>query len=175
MKLFQQTSAKPEFEVVALAELPVLYRVAKRLTLSDADAEDLVGQALYLAAKAWTKFDGRHVRSWLIQILRNEHLTVIRKRSSRPETPIQDVVEPQEDGFWEEVAWRAVGQDLLREVDLLPEDYRMAITLCDVEEMPYDEAAEALGIPAPTLRTRLFRARRILRAKLAHLSPETQP
>ena len=91
---------KPAFESVVMAELPVLYRVAKRLVRSEADAEDLVGQSLLLAAKAWGQFDGRHVRSWLIRILKNEHLGRLRSRASRPETAIEDIVEPSEAGFW---------------------------------------------------------------------------
>ncbi|MFZ4508082.1 MAG: RNA polymerase sigma factor [Fimbriimonas sp.] len=174
MKLFSRPTAraKPDFETVALAELPVLYRVAKRLAFNESDAEDLVGQALFLAARAWPEFDGRFPRSWLIRILRTEYLGQVRKKASRPEIAVDDLAEPSDEGFWEEIAWKSVGSNILEEVDKLPEDYRLAITLCDVEEMPYDEAAEALGIPQPTLRTRLFRARKILRSRLVHLSEE---
>lgn len=161
------------FESAVRGELAVMYRIARRLTLNDADAEDLVGQALFQAAKAWGGFDGRFVRSWLIQIVRNEHHGLLRKRARHPETPLEDVGEPSDEGFWEAVSWSAVGDDLLRELDRLPEEYRIAVALCDVEEMAYEEAATALGIPIGTVRSRLFRGRRLLRARLAHcVGPE---
>ena len=77
-------SRKGGFEEVALAEMPVLYRVARRLTGSDSDAEDLVGSALLQAMRSWSNFDGRHVRAWLIRILRNVHASELRRRSRRP-------------------------------------------------------------------------------------------
>lgn len=146
----------------------MLYRVARRMALNDADAEDLVGQSLLLAAKAWGKFDGRHPRSWLIRIMRNEHTGRIRQRASHPETGLEEVAELSEDGFWEEVSWRAVGTDILRELDRLPEEYRLAVSLCDVEEMSYEQAAEAMEVAVGTVRSRLFRGRRMLRSRLVH-------
>jgi len=157
---------KPSFESIVLEEIPVLYRVARRMTLNDSDAEDLVGQALLRAVKAWNGFDGRHPRSWLIRIVKNEHLMRIRHRATRPEVAMEEVSEPSEDGFWEEMSWRAVGADILRELDRLPEEYRMAVALCDVEELSYEEAAEAMDVPVGTVRSRLYRGRRMLRAAL---------
>jgi RNA polymerase sigma-70 factor, ECF subfamily len=158
---------KPSFESVVMTELPVLYRVAKRLVRSEADAEDLVGQCLLLAAKAWDQFDGRHPRSWLIRILKNEHLGRIRSRANKQETAIDDIAEPSEEGFWEEISWRAVGQDIMTELDKIPEEYRMAVVLCDIEEMSYEDAAIAMDCAVGTVRSRLFRGRRILRSRLA--------
>jgi len=170
MAMRGQKSLKPRnaFEDVALAELPVLYRVARRLTLSDTDAEDLVGQALLLAARGWNSFDGAHPRSWLIRILKNEHLGMVRKKAGRTIEALEEVPEPLEEGFWEEISWRAVGSDILRELDRLPEEYRIAVALCDVEEMSYEEAATAMEVPVGTVRSRLFRGRRMLRARLVH-------
>ena len=166
--LFRPAPTKPSFDAAARGELPVLYRVARRLAGSDADAEDLVGSALLQAARAWEGFDGRYVRSWLVQILRNEHLMLVRKRGRKPEVAFEEGHEPSDAGFWEAVAWGAVGDDILRELDRLPEEYRLAVALCDVEEMAYDEAALALGVPVGTVRSRLFRGRRLLRARLVH-------
>lgn len=159
-------SAKPTFDAAVRGELPVLYRVAKRLANHESDAEDLVGSALLAAAKAWKDFDGRFVRSWLVQILRNEHLMLLRKRGRRPETALEEAHEPSDEGFWGAVSWSAVGESLMRELDRIPEEYRLAVVLCDVEEMAYDEAALAMGVPVGTVRSRLFRGRRLLRARL---------
>ena len=166
--LFKPTAAKPTFDAAVRGELAVLYRVAKRLVRNEADAEDLVGSALLQAARAWEGFDGRFVRSWLVQILRNEHLMLLRKRGRRPEVAFEEGREPSDEGFWEAIAWGAVGDDVLRELDRLPEEYRLAVALIDVEEMAYDEAALALGVPVGTVRSRLFRGRRLLRARLVH-------
>jgi RNA polymerase sigma-70 factor (ECF subfamily) len=62
---------KSNFEATALAELPVLYRVARRMTLNASTAEDLVGQTLLQAATAWKSFDGNYPRSWMIRIMQN--------------------------------------------------------------------------------------------------------
>ena len=160
------TAAKPPFETVVAAHLPVLYRVARRLCGGDVDAEDAVGDTLLKAVRAYAAFDGRFPRAWLIQILRNEHLGALRRRAVRPESQIDEAIEPSDEGFWRRIEWRAVGEDLLRELDGLPEEYRLAVVLCDVEEMTYEEAATACGVPTGTVRSRLFRGRRLLRARL---------
>lgn len=164
--LAETRSIKESFETVVNRELPILYRVAKRLASNSSDAEDLVGGALLLAARAWSNFDGRHPRSWLIRILKNEHLGIVRKRSVRPEVALDDIVEPAEEGFWQAISWKSVGTNILSELDQLPEEYRLAVTLCDVEELSYEEASEAMEVPVGTVRSRLFRGRRLLRARL---------
>lgn len=149
----------------------MLYRIAKRLTLDPVEAEDLVGQTLAKASAAWSAFEGEHVRSWLIKIMKNEHVTAYRKKQARPQAAPLEMDMPGEDP-WEEVSWKAVGDQIWNAVDELPEDYRLTLSLCDVEELTYEEAARAMEIPIGTVRSRLFRARRLLRARLAHLSPQ---
>ncbi len=157
-----------DFESKLRDELPVLFRVAKRLAKSSDTAEDLVGQTLYAAIKFKNSFDGRHLRSWLIKILRNEFNTLIRREASRP-TVVLDEIEAETESFWEEVHWKVDAQTILREMDNLSEEHRMMIQLCDVEEMSYEEAADALDIPVGTVRSRLFRARAKLRDCCADL------
>lgn len=157
------------FESVARGELGTLYRVALRMCGKPEDAEDLVSQTILNAHRAWHTFDGAYARSWLIKILKNEFLAMRRKKGGAGNVSIDQIQEPSDEGFWEEVGWSAVGDNILRELDKLPEEYRMAVSLCDVEEMSYEEAALALDIPIGTVRSRLFRGRRLLRAKLAHL------
>lgn len=155
-----------DFEACLRVELPVLFRVAKRLAKSADTAEDLVGQTLYAAVKFKDSFDGRHLRSWLIKILRNEFNTLMRRESSRP-TLVLEEHEAESESFWEEVHWRVDAETLLRELDNLTEEHRMIIQLCDVEELSYEDAAEALDIPIGTVRSRLFRARARLRDRCA--------
>lgn len=155
-----------DFESRLRSELPTLFRVAKRLARSAEEAEDLVGQTLYSACKAKHTFDGQYLRSWLIRILRNEFNTVLRREGSRPVLVLEEqesAVEP----FWDEVAGRVEAETILKELDNLTEEHRLIIQLCDVEELSYEEAAEALDIPLGTVRSRLFRARARLRDNLA--------
>ncbi|MEA2554051.1 MAG: hypothetical protein QOJ65_2227 [Fimbriimonadaceae bacterium] len=135
--------------------------------MNSTDAEDLVGQTLLAAARAWGNFDGRYIRSWLVTILKNEHLKGIRSKASRPKTVgLEDGKELTEGSPEHEIDTRAFADEILKELDSLPEDFRMAVALCDVEQMSYEDAAQALGVPIGTVRSRLFRGRRLLRDKL---------
>lgn len=154
------------FEDSLRNELTVLFRVAKRLTRSEQEAEDLVGQTLLSACRAQKSFDGRHLRSWLIRILRNEFNSNLRRAASRPEL-VLDEIESITESPWDEVAWRVDADTLLRELEQMSEDQQMIIQLCDVEELTYEEAADALEIPIGTVRSRLFRARARLRDRCA--------
>lgn len=167
MSTLATASSKPDFEATALGELGLLYRVARRLAINPTEAEDLVSQTLLAAAKSWEGFDGRHPRSWLVTILKNEHLKAIRRRGSRPRTvSMEEGVELTQGDLGEELDQRAFVDDILRELDSLPEDFRMAVALCDVEQMSYEDAATSLGVPIGTVRSRLFRGRRLLRERL---------
>lgn len=167
MTLFRSKSApKPRFESVVDSEMPVLYRLAKTLTGNETDAEDLVAQTLYLSAKAWHAFDGAYPRSWMIKIMRNEHIATARKKSNQATVPLDAVAEPSEDGFWEAIDWRAIGDDISAELAKLPEEYGFAVALCDIEELSYEEAAAAMDVPLGTVRSRLYRGRNLLRARL---------
>lgn len=151
------------------SELEVLLRVAKRLTLNDADAEDVVGATIMAAFKAWHGFDGRHVRSWLIRILRNEWLMILRRRNVRREVALEAAGEPEAGDFWQAIDTQILHEKIRENIDGLAEDYRLAITLCDIESLSYEEASLALDIPLGTLQSRLFRARKQLRQKLYYL------
>lgn len=168
--LAKPASHRPTFEAVALAELPVLYRVARRLTLNAEEAEDLVGQALLNATKSWSSFDGAHPRSWLIKIMRNVFL-----ESKRSYAPVAQELDEQTSDGTDVVSCinaKTIAENIYQELDRMPEEYRLAVALCDVEEMTYEEAADALGVPVGTVRSRLFRGRRILRDKVAPLGME---
>lgn len=167
---------KRRFEDAALPELGLLYRVAKRLATNASDAEDLVGQTLLSAAKGWSTFDGRYIRGWLVAILKNEHLKMLRTRASRPQTVgLEDGAAISKGSLADEIDQVAFVDEILRELDNLPEEFRMAVALCDIEQFSYEEAAKTLSIPVGTVRSRLFRGRRLLREKLKHWPGEQQP
>lgn len=164
-----------------------LYGVALRLTRNGADAEDLVAEAV---AKAWSAIgslqDRAHFRSWLFRIMHNHFLTDYRKKSIRPqEEHIEDqfvdegegdvvsILEQQPDEFlkWWATPEKALinkllGQQIMTAIDELPDAFRVTILLVNVEGLGYDEAAEALGVPAGTVRSRMKRGRTLLQKAL---------
>ena len=155
------------FEAAALAELPVLYRVARRMTLNSEAAEDLVSQTLLRAAAGWTGFDGRYARSWLIRIMHNIYSKEMNKLSARPvQVPLEEATATTGD-VWKDLDVRLLSTSIIEELERIPEEYRLAVTLCDMEELSYEEAASAMGVPIGTVRSRLYRGRQILRERLA--------
>lgn len=160
---------KPDYESAIKGELPTLYRVARRLARSEDDAEELVQQTMVKSFQAWNRFDGRHLRSWLLTIMRNEHY---HRHAAQKRNVDLDAVDPnllQEKPFWGEVAARTDYDRIREEMLNLPEEYRLAVHLVDVEEMAYDEAAKVLDVPIGTIRSRVFRGRNLLRSRLAGL------
>lgn len=158
-------SLRENFEKSVKEEIPVLYRVAVRLCGNGEKAEDLVQNTLLNAYKAYDRFDGRHLRSWLISILRNEFFASLRKKEEDlPLDLAEEVV--GEEPFWAEMEWRQAASRILEEVDKLPPDFKMTLLLCDVEQMTYEQVATSMDVPVGTVRSRLFRARATIRRKL---------
>ncbi len=163
------TFRKQDFETAVKGELPVLYRVARRLTKNEDEAADLVQQAILKAFGAWKRFDGNHLRSWLIKILRNENLMRIRSNRAVEHAELNEDT-AVDDSLWEELSWRDQANRLMVELDELSEEFKMAIVLCDIEQLSYEEAAVVMDIPVGTVRSRLSRGRAQLRLRLAEVS-----
>ncbi len=157
-----------DFESAIRGELPVLYRVAKRMASSTADAEDLVQETLLRAFAAWNRFDGRHVRAWLMKILYNENLARFRSREPDFQLSEFEADEPFQDDLWVSVANREQAQVILSELEKLESHHRLAIQLCDVEGMSYEEVADILEVPIGTVRSRICRGRNLLRERVLH-------
>lgn len=160
------------FREQVLPELPVLLRVARRLSGGQVDAEDLVQDTLVRAYRAYERFDGRYPRAWLLTILRNTHINMVRKR--RPDLLDDEVAgripahgaDGRQDGTGE----RALHDDLdpiVREaLASLSANHRAVIALVDLDGLSYQEAADLLGIPVGTVMSRLHRARGKVRKRL---------
>jgi RNA polymerase sigma-70 factor (ECF subfamily) len=164
---------RSSFEREALVHLDALYRVALRLSGNPADAEDLVQEAMLRAYRSWDRFTlGTNAKGWLLTILRNLFINEYRRRRRHPETVDLDTIEPfavfenvQEDpqgAFFD----RIVDDEVLRAVDQLPEVFREAVMLSDVEGLSYEEIATVLDVPVGTVKSRLYRGRRMLQGKL---------
>ena len=162
------------FEREALVHLDVLYRVALRLTGNPADADDLVQETMLKAYRAWDQYEkGTNAKGWLLTILRHAFINEYRRRTRHPENVDLDTIEPfavfgeiqdqdPQGAFFDKI----VDDEVLREIDKLPEAFRETLVLSDVEGMSYHEIAKILEIPVGTVKSRLFRARRVLQGRL---------
>ncbi len=170
-------SPTPSFDAEALPHLDTLYRVGLRLTGNAAAAEDLVQDTMLKALRAWGSFrPGSNARAWLVTILRNQFISGWRsaQRGAKPVDmeaipELPDAGDPDPEGrFFAEL----VDEEVLAALDRLPDEFRDVVLLSDLEGLPYGEVAEALGIPLGTVKSRLFRARRILQGELRRYAEE---
>ena len=162
-----------QFEEEALPHLDSLYRVARGLAGDSARAEDGVQETLLKAYRSWHLYQrGTNIRAWLFTILRN---TLLRehRRNRRMETVdfaelertsvFEQVQETDPEGrFFQEL----VDPEVLRAIRDLPGEFREALLLSDVEGLSQKEVAEVTGVPVGTVKSRLYRARRVLQGRL---------
>jgi RNA polymerase sigma-70 factor (ECF subfamily) len=165
------------FEREALPWMDDVYRFALSLTRDPSEADDLVQETYLRAFRSWHTFQpGSDARRWLFTICRNAFLRM--REKLRNEVPIEDAesetlaaIQHQTrmggDGTSQLLSRIDLGPALRKAIDELPEPFRTAVLLVDVEDQSYDEAAEILGVPIGTVRSRLFRGRRQLQEKLA--------
>ncbi len=177
--LDRKKEIRTEFERVALAQLSYLYTSAFYLTKDRADAEDLVQETYLRAFRFFDKFQpGTNFRAWLLSIVQN--LFINRYRQKRREVTtvewekIDDVyesmVEQDENMGGGNPEHHFVSQMMDDEVEKalrgLPEEFRTAIVLVDIEELTYEEAANVMECPMGTVRSRVSRGRRMLQVAL---------
>jgi len=155
-----------------------MFRTARAILRDDAEAEDALQEAYLHAYRSLARFraDARF-STWLARIVVNESLMRLRKQSRRASivpmqaaAPAEEVEQVSDDTMEkpDSSAARAEMRRLLEaQIDLLPDAYRTVFMLRAVEEMSVEETAAVLGIPEPTVRTRFFRARSLLREGLA--------
>ena len=161
------------FQEHVVPEIGVLYRVALSITRSPADAEDLVQDTLLRAYRGIGSFDGRHPRAWLLTILRNAQVNRVRRRRpdlmDDPDEVTGRAATTEDESAQPEEAFMAgvLDEHLRAALDELPIKFRQVVDLVDVNELSYQEAADALGVPMGTVMSRLSRARRRLRDHLA--------
>jgi len=171
----------PAFETEALASLDSLYRTALRLTRAPADAEDLVQETYLKAFRAADSFTpGTNLRAWLFTILHNTARNRARDRARDTVAVDSEVVEraaevPASGGPAETpetlLLRDTLAPELQAAVDALPDAFRQAVWLRDVEEFSYAEIANMLSIPVGTVMSRISRGRRMLFERLNHLRP----
>ena len=169
-----------DFEQDLLGFLDPLYRFARWLTGNDTEARDLVQDTFVLALRSREQFAaGTNLRAWLFRIARNRFLD-LRQRRRRERLAGSDTQDPGEQAdptaafFGDHELGRIQGLvrgDIGRALAALPEAYRTAIVLADVEGWTWEEVAAILGVPIGTVQSRVFRGRRALRALLKDYAP----
>jgi RNA polymerase sigma-70 factor (ECF subfamily) len=153
------------FEAEALPHLRALYATAYRMTRNAHDAEDLVQETCLRAYRAFDRYQpGTNIRAWLFTILHRARTDSFRRSARSPQTVelIGDgpSVPPAQD------ALAAGGEDIVRAMEALPEVFRTAVVLRDLEDFTYEEIARILEVPIGTVMSRIHRGRALLRAAL---------
>ena len=155
-----------------------IYRLAKRITQNDEDAEDVLQEAFLKAYEHLDSFKGdSKFYTWIVRIAVNEALMKLRKRKTDRTVPLDEPMDLGEETVTREIAvWednpeqrysREEMQKILDDaVEELKPDFRTVFALRDIEELSTEETAEALGISIPAVKSRLLRARLALREKL---------
>jgi RNA polymerase sigma-70 factor (ECF subfamily) len=177
---------RQRFEEEALPLLDSLYAGALRMTRNPADAEDLVQDTMVRAYRAFNRFEpGTNLKAWLFRIMTNAYINTYRKKQREPQKVSQDDLE--EFDLYQELKNRdpnyeatpetlvlgsLVDSDIIEAIDELPEQFRMAVVLSDIEGFSYAEMAEIMDVPMGTVMSRLHRGRKALQKRLWEIARE---
>ena len=171
----------------AMELMPSLYAAALRMTRNAADAEDLVQETYLKAYRGFGGFEqGTNLKAWLYRILTNTYINTYRAKKRRPEESELDEIEDlylyrRIGGLEAAMAGRSAEDELLERftdhevkqaIEALPENFRMAVLLADVEGFAYKEIADILDIPIGTVMSRLHRGRKALQKQLYEFAVE---
>ena len=178
-------SLAERFEHEALPYLDQLYGAALRMTRNPADAEDLVQETYAKAFAAFDSFrEGTNLRAWLFRILTNTYINIYRKKQRQPfqagtdeltDWHLHEAESHLSTGLRSaevEALDQLVDADIVQALGELPEEFRIAVYLADVEGFSYREIADIMETPVGTVMSRLHRGRSLLRAKLTDYAAE---
>jgi RNA polymerase sigma-70 factor (ECF subfamily) len=177
-------ASRARFEEIALPHMQALYSAALRLTRNRQDAEDLVQETFLRAFRGFDGFEeGTNVRAWLYKILTNTYINAYRANRRRPDTTDVEEVEElylyrrlgadqaQVDRSAEDELFEQITDDEVKQaIEALPEQFRIAVLLADVEGFSYKEIAEITGVPVGTVMSRIHRGRKALQKALAEFA-----
>lgn len=166
-----------EFEQEAIPHMDILYNYALRMTSDPDDAHDLVQETYLKAYRFWDKYEkGTNIRAWLFRIMKNSYINRYRKETKEPDTVDYEDIQnfynsiryesTDPNDLQEKIFGGLLEDDVVRAIESLPEDFRTVVILCDIEGLSYEEISEFVDCPIGTVRSRLHRGRKVLRAKL---------
>ncbi len=169
----------PSWDEVVREHADRVYRLAYRLAGNRADAEDLTQETFIRVFRSLAEYQPGTFEGWLHRITTNLFLDLVRRRQR-----IRFDALPEDAG--DRLAGAAPGPEqaydelhldpeIQAALDALPPDFRVAVVLCDLEQLSYEEIAATLGIKVGTVRSRIHRGRVLLREALAHRAPGTRP
>ena len=166
------------FEKELLPHVDALTTFAYHMTYNEEDAKDLVQETFMKAYRAIRSYvEGTNAKAWLFKILKNAYINQYRKKSRRPaQVDFEEFIgyQDKEEGssvseyqdLRSEIFENLLGDEVTVAINSLPIDFRTVILLCDVEGFTYEEIAKIIDIPIGTVRSRLHRARNMLKEKL---------
>ena len=169
-----------EFERLALEQIDLLYRVARRLMRDPNRAEDLVQETYLRALRSRDGFNLEEfgIKPWLLRILYNLHLSRAQREDRQPQTLEDlDLAGPDRRSASLPIdsrSFEGMDQELVRAIDALSEEYQSVLMLWAVEDFSYKEIAEALDIPIGTVMSRLHRVRQKLSEELQDYAAEAR-
>jgi len=157
--------------------MDLLYNYGLRMTNNPADADDLVQETYLKAFRFWDKYEkGTNIRAWLFRILKNSYINRYRRETKEPVMVDYDDVQnfyntvrgesSETNDLQEFLFGNLLDDDVAKAIAALPDDFRTVVILCDIEGLTYEEIAEFVDIPLGTVRSRLHRGRKVLRAQL---------
>ncbi len=174
-----ESTGRARFEALAMPWLDALRGTALRLTRSPEDAADLVQETFLRAYRTFSNFTpGTNGKAWLFTIMCSIFVNAYRKGRREPETVSIEELEARFERSLEIPDWKAhlevlqnpnlnlKGSEVEQALQRIPESFRLAVLLVDVEDLSYEEAAAVTQSPLGTLRSRLFRGRRMLALEL---------
>ena len=178
LRLATEARDRVRFEEDALALSDQVYRVARHLSGSREEAEDLVQETYARAFRSWRSFQpGTNLRAWLLRILTNLNIDRGRRIQRTPDQqPLEEgdyflynKLEETNDGTTDEdrVVQRLSQNDVVSALSEVPHDFRDVVVLVDIGDFTYADAAQILDIPVGTVMSRLHRGRRILKRAMA--------
>ncbi len=165
------------FEKELLPHVGALQTFAYHLTYNQDDADDLVQETYMKAYRFIDKYEkGTNAKAWLFKILKNAYINEYRKKVRQPiKVDFEDIVtyhdtdDDRISGYSDlrqEIFENMMGDEVTTAINSLPLDFRTVILLCDIEGFTYEEIASIIDVPIGTVRSRLFRARNLLKEKL---------